>query len=410
MFAARSLATELADGSVSKNLVKTIEELEGLRAKIDIPKYLEWLGKRVGVAFTPLREAPQEINPYLNHGIRILYKPEYLNPSGSGKDRPVSFMLYYCKELGLLDGIKKITTAGYGNFIRSFPTILPFFDLDIVPEAYMGKILLGENRDLIDYLRSSGVMIHGCEDEYCPTSDSERGKAISLAYVEEKVHPETTRFFDQHGYFKPFDGLLNAAGYYFSLSPEVLHQTEGMQSLYYVSGQGTRGSLVGTGVGIKKMRREAKIIGLRQEEGGHIFGLRSLKELGKSDSLGWAEELCDMVYKISDKEAFATMKNLWEVGIPATPSGGGYIAGALRWAKKLYEDHREGAIVTLVFDSVEYYGSILRMWTPKILGINFQSYYETFEALKTQAYKEREEHVRKLKSGENQLFNLMITR
>jgi len=407
-FATSRLDNESDDISFNKNFVKTVEELEGLRTKIDVSKYLEWLGKRVGAAFTPLRKVPKEINPYSKNGIQILYKPEYLNPSGSGKDRPVSFMLFYYEKLGLLSGIKRITTAGFGNFIKSFPTILPFINPDIVPEAYISNILLGENEDFVHHLATSGVAIHGCVDGRCPTSDSERGKAIASAYVEEQVNPQTTRFFDQHGYLKPYDGLLNAAGYYFSLCPEILHQTEEIQNLYYVNGQGTRGSLVGAGVGIKKMRPESKIIGIRQEEGGHIFGLRSLRELGKSESLGWAEELCNMVYEISDKEAFVIMKNMWEIGIPATPSGGSYIAGALRWAKKLYEEHKEGAIITLVFDSLEYYESILRVWTPRILGTSFESYCELFETLKAQAFKEREKHVRRLKSGKNQLFNSML--
>jgi cysteine synthase len=135
-----------------------------------------------------------------------------------------------------------------------------------------------------------------------------RGKAIANAYIEEQIE-ESVLMLDQHGVFKPFDGLLNAAGYYYSLAPEIVHQTTAMRNLYYVNGQGTRGSLVGTVAGLKKARPDTTIIGLRQQEEGHIFGLRSAKQLGKSDSLGTAEELCDLVYDITDREAYSTWIN-----------------------------------------------------------------------------------------------------
>lgn len=51
-------------------------------------------------------------------------------------------------------------------------------------------------------------------------------------------------------------------------------------------------------------------------------------------------------------------------GVPATPSGGGYVAGALKLADELKGGEN---IVTFVFDSLEFYQSILNVWIPKIL-------------------------------------------
>lgn len=351
-------------------------------------------------------QLPEDVNPYAKDSIQILYKPEYLNRGGSGKGRPVSFMLYYYKELGKLDRIEYITTAGFGNFIRSLAELCPFVNPNITLVTYMSDILVDENKDLIDYLETKGVLIVGCRDDRCPTTNMERGQAIARAHAHEKAYPLTTLFLDQHAVFKPFDGILNAAGYYYTLAPEILHQIKETTNLYYVNGQGTRGSLVGTATRLKKEKPEIKIVGLRQQEDGHIFGLRSLKELGKSETLGKAEELCDDVYEISDREAYLTMKKLWEVDIPATPSGGSYVAGALRKAKELKRKNKEGTIVTLIFDSLDYYKNILKKWIPKILDSNLD--LKTFESLRIKAQKEREEHIKKLKMGENELFNLMI--
>ena len=206
---------------------------------------------------------------------------------------------------------------------------------------------------------------------------------------------------DQHGVFKPLDGLLNAAGYYYSLVPEILCQTSGMKNLYYVNGQGTRGSLVGTAAGLKKSNRGIKIVGLRQLEDGHIFGLRSKQQLGNSKSLGEAEELCDIVYEISDEEAYSTMINLWKVGIPATPSGGSYVAGSLRLASNLKGEKIN--IVTMIFDSIEFYKSILSLWVPKILSSKLD--IATFNVLKTNVLQERTSHIQRLSEGKNALYN-----
>lgn len=358
------------------------------------------MGKELGVGFTPLKEIPQEVNPYACNGVHIFYKPEFINNGGSGKGRPVSFMLRYYMMEGILNNVKTITTAGFGNFIRTLTDLLPLVNPNITPKAHMGKILLEENLDLLTYLRDKGALVDACDDGYCPTGDMYRGKAISNAFIEDQTEL-TTLMLDQHGVFKPLDGLLNAAGYYYSLVPEILCQTSGMKNLYYVNGQGTRGSLVGTAAGLKKSNRGIKIVGLRQLEDGHIFGLRSKQQLGNSKSLGKAEELCDIVYEISDEEAYSTMINLWKVGIPATPSGGSYVAGSLRLASNLKGEKIN--IVTMIFDSIEFYKSILSLWVPKILSSKLD--IATFNVLKTNVLQERTSHIQRLREGKNALYN-----
>ena len=132
--------------------------------------------------------------------------------------------------------------------------------------------------------------------------------------------------------------------------------------------------------------------------GGHIFGLRSNKQFGKSNSLGVAESICEKTYEISDEEAYRTMVDLWNVGIPASPSGGGYIAGALRLAGDLKKKGREGTIVTLIFDSLELYEGILTLWMPRILKHNLVPLRETFSNLRESVKKEREKHLASIKN------------
>jgi len=405
---AQTVLVERLDNVNFDSLYSIRKSLEEFRAQLDIVQYRRWLSQELGIGCTPLQEVPEELNPYAKDSIQIFYKPEYLNRGGSGKARSVSFMLFYYKQLGLLNGIKKITTAGFGNFIRTLADILPYIAPEIVPHAYMGRELLRENKDLVEALINADVVLNGCEDNRCPTNDMERGKAITYAYVDEQVEPETVLFLDQHGVYKPEVGLLNAAGYYYSMASEIVNQLDTTTKFYYVNGEGTRGSLVGTAVRLKTMRPNTEVIGLRQQEDGNIFGLRSLSQLGRSNSLGQAENLTNAIYKISDHEAYCTMTKLWDVDIPATPSGGSYIAGALRKAAELKKENKEGIIVTLLFDSIDYYRNILGIWLPQVLGkaLNF----ETFETLRTIAFNERTTHIKKLIAGENELFRDFLIR
>ncbi|MEE9509795.1 MAG: PLP-dependent lyase/thiolase [Candidatus Bathyarchaeia archaeon] len=398
----RRLKFKTPEAAESSFLSETINELERLKNEVGVKNYLRWSGGELGVGFTPLLELPLEVNPHINKDIHIFYKPEFLNYGGSGKGRPVSFMLYYYLKKGILNDLKMITTAGFGNFMRALTELIPLIHPTITPKAHMGQILVEENTDFIKYLHDRGAVIDACDDGYCPTGDMDRGKAISNAFIEEQINPNVLML-DQHAVYKPLDGLLNAAGY-FGLALEILYQTSSMENLYYVNGEGTRGSLVGIAAGLRKARPNTQIIGLRQKEGGHIFGLRSKNQLGKSESLGRAEELCNAVYEISDYEAYATMIRLWMAGVPATPSGGSYVAGALKLADELKGGEN---IVTLVFDSLEFYQSILNVWIPKILGSKLDA--TVFNDLKTQVLQERATHISRLKKGENRLYNSLMT-
>ena len=244
--------------------------MERLKSEVDVKNYLQWSGGELGVGFTPLLELPLEVNPHIKRDIHVFYKPEFLNYGGSGKERPVSFMLYYYLKKGILNDLKMITTAGFGNFMRALTELIPLICPTITPKAHMGQILVEENVDFIKYLQDMGAVIEACDDGYCPTGDMDRGKAISNAFIEEKMSPKVL-ILDQHAVYKPHDGLLNAAGY-FRLALEILYQTSSIENLYYVNGEGTRGSLVGIAAGLRRARSNTQIIGFRQQEGGHIFG------------------------------------------------------------------------------------------------------------------------------------------
>ena len=113
--------------------------MERLKNEVGVKNYLRWSGRELGVGFTPLLELSLEVNPHINKDIHIFYKPEFLNYGRSGKGRPVSFMLYYYLKKGILNDLKMITTAGFGNFMRALTELIPLIRPAITPKAHMGS-------------------------------------------------------------------------------------------------------------------------------------------------------------------------------------------------------------------------------------------------------------------------------
>jgi len=369
---------------------------------VEISKYIEWAYQQ-NIGLTEMAEIPSEINSYAKHGIHILYKKEYTNPGGNAKDRPASFMLYIYKQLGLLDGKERITIAGAGNFAKSVAIIHKKIAPDIkIIESRMGNVAIERNPDLISALEREGITIIGCKDTQCPSVLSEddkpieRGKAITDSWMEEAINPTTTVFLDQHGFWKPFDAVLNTAAYYYTLGPEVIEQVKelfGNIDFEFCQGMGTRGSLMGTAVSFLRNNPRTKILAHIPKSEGQTatfqFGFRTKEELGKAYTLGLVEKLCERVYETSDREAAKAFVALLENKIPACPSFAGNIDACLKRAEELRKKGKEGIIITLAFDGPYHYRGFLERTLPPLLGIKFGKYSKEFEDVLSLAYKEK---------------------
>jgi cysteine synthase len=370
---------------------------------IKISKYIEWTCQR-GIGQTEIAELPEEINPYAKHGIYILYKKEYTNPGGNAKDRSASFMLWVYNQLGLLDEKERITIAGAGNFAKS----IAIYAKEISPhikriESRMGYVAIERNPDLIEELDRLGVTIVGCKDTQCPSvvtesgKPVERGKAITDSWIEEVTNPTTTVFLDQHGFWKSFDAILNTAGYYYTLGPEIINQIKklfGDVPFEFCQGMGTRGSLIGTSVRLLKNDSRTKIFAhIPKSKNGaptFQFGLRTREELGIAHTLDSVNKICDRIYETSDKDAAKMFITLLEYRIPACPSFAGNIVACLKRAKELYKEGKDGVIVTLAFDGPYHYKRFLEKTLPSLLKKDeFSKYSTAFEDVVSIAEKEK---------------------
>lgn len=365
---------------------------------IKISEYKEW-AYRNKIGRTDMVKLPEGINPY--DGIDILYKKENTNPSGSGKDRSASFMLYYYKELGFLDGKDELGTSSSGNFGLALLECSRFAQLKS-PEkiagdkkivAYMGTPAIERNPDFISYFKKRGGIIRECDDTQCPsvpTADNEPmqgGGAIMEALKEEFLFRETKSIcFEQHGAWKRFDAALNSAAYYYTLAPEIIEQVKefGDVHIEFCQGVGTGGSFSGTSRWLLEKNpcinsfSYIPIPDRKNPKETIQLGLRTKEQRGETYIIKSIDKLCKTVYEAPDKKVAQTFITLLENGIPACLSFAANVYICLERAKELDGNGIEAKIITVNFNSLQYYWAILEKTFPR-LGIKPGKYAELFE-------------------------------
>lgn len=363
--------------------------------RLALPKFYSWL-RRLGIGFTPVIRIPKRINPF-DESIPILAKLEYTNFGESVKARPFAMMYYRNLISGKLNNRVRAIAATSGNFGLAGSFLLgDKCDLTV----YMSEKAVKENRGLTRKLQENKTKIETFSDRYCPTVAAKRGEAIAAARYVEKTDLGAINY-DQ------YDDIGNPLSHFLTTAPEIHHQTNG-RITHFVASLGTCGTILGCDYYLRETIPRIKLIGLIPQENHHQLGLRSREELGATRFFKEAKELCDKIIEISDRDAYTTMMNLWNVGIPAGISSGTNCYGALRVAEELCDKDEKGLIVTLIPDSCENYGEFLRMHLHSITGIYFDGdIYRKFEKLSIKAQREREEHVLLLKTQKTALFKAL---
>ncbi len=372
-----------------------LEEFRRCAADLELQNFYRWL-KNAGIGFTPLARLPKQVNPFDDH-VSIFAKLEYTNYAESIKARPFAMMHYLNLLSGRANDKSKAVAATSGNFGLAGSYLLrDKFDFTV----NMSEKAVKENSDLTAKLQKNKTKIETFSDRYCPTVGAKRGEAIAAARYVEKID-STVINYDQ------YDDAGNPLAHYLTTGPEICHQTNG-RITHFVASLGTCATMIGCGYFLKKILPEIRIVGLVPQEGHHQLGLRSKDELGATRFYKEAKKLCNSIIEVSDKDAYSTMLNLWTAGVPAGISSGTNCFGALKVAEKLCDEKHGGLIVTLIPDSCENYGSFLQAHLYNITGAKFDGkLFKKFGKLKTEAQKERDEHISPLSAGKNTLFETL---
>lgn len=270
--------------------------------------------------------------------VKILAKIEYLNPSGSIKDRIAKYMIEKAEEKGLLKPGYSIVEATSGNtgiafsFVSTVKKYQMFVCLPETMSAERPKIMKQYGANVI--LTPGDEFIEGCVR-----------KAKEMARKPKFWMPSQ------------FTNMDNVAAHRETTGKEILIQTGGKVDAF-VAGVGTGGTLMGVAEALRERNSNVKIFGVEPEGGGITTSTKPHRIEGIGD--GFIPEIVDMSkvnewIVISDEDAIRMAKHLAkEYGLFVGISSGGNIFASLQVAKRL---GKEKTIVTVLPDSADRYYS-----------------------------------------------------
>lgn len=281
----------------------------------------------------------------------IFVKPEYLNPSGSLKDRIALKMIQNAEQKGDLKPGYTILESSTGNtgIALSFVGCLKGYKV-IIYETTPGKI--GEEKRKI-------MRGYGADVRCLPPEELAKMKERSVAGAEverpgrqmcldlERSHPD-------YWWARQFSNPANVLAHH-DTGKEILEQTDGKVDVFIAS-IGTGGTLKGIAEILKRENPGIRIIGLQPASSNRriIPGQpypRSEIDGGIIADMVQVPNLIDEVVMVCDEEAVATTHLLWREGLFAGMSSGANMLIALREAQK-----KGGAnIVTVLADSADRY-------------------------------------------------------
>lgn len=271
----------------------------------------------------------------------VLAKAEYLNPSGSIKDRVAQYIIQEAEKRGDLRkgmAIAEATSGNTGIAVAMVGLILGYPVSIIMPEN-----MSEERKKIIRALQAELILT--------PKKDNMAGAVAELTRMRRK----NPNLFVPDQFCNPDNNLAH----YHGTAPEIWEDTDGRVDVL-VSGVGSGGSLMGIGSFLKERNPDLKVVAVEPKNNsallGHEPGLHKIEGIGDGfipDILD--PSIIDTVMEVSDEDAIETARQLSsEKGLLVGISSGANIRGALMAAQLYGRDKR---IVTVLPDAIDRYFS-----------------------------------------------------
>jgi cystathionine beta-synthase len=277
--------------------------------------------------------------------VEVIAKLEYMNPSGSIKDRMVRYMLKHAKENNKLDAGRVVeSSSGNTGAALAMACAVQQLECEIsVPDH--------TSVEKIKRISAYGAKVHACpSDVPGDHPDSYYSKAEGLAQRTNAFHLDQYR------------SELNREAHYFDTAPELWEQLSGRID-YFVCGVGSGGTISGIGKYLKERNPKIRVIGIEPNGSayhsavGHEpsnIGFRTIIEgLGKPKPAKSCDlSVIDDVIQVPDSLSLEYCHRLArDEGILVGGSSGSVTAGVA----KLLERVSHGRIVTIFPDSGVFY-------------------------------------------------------
>lgn len=271
-----------------------------------------------------------------------LLKLEYLNPTGSVKDRAALKMIEDAEKNGKLRPGAVIIEPTSGN---------TGIGLASVAAAKGYKVIL-TMPDTMSVERRKLLAVYGAEIVLTPGADGMRG---SIEKAEELAAAMENSFIPAQ-----FDNPSNPQAHLETTGPEIYEQTNGEIDLF-VAGIGTGGTITGTAQYLKAKKPEICVVGVEPASSPLITegrsGAHGLQGIGANFiPANYKADLVDAVLTITEEEAYAAAKTLAKTeGILVGITAGAALAAAVQLLKK--PEHTGKTLVALLPDSGDRYYS-----------------------------------------------------
>jgi cysteine synthase B len=274
------------------------------------------------IGHTPIVEIPR-MSP--NPNVRIYAKLEFMNPTGSVKDRIARYLVEDLEQRGLLGPESIILEPTSGNTGIALAMIGR-------RKGYRVALVMPDN---VTNERRQMAALFGAEVIDSPGALGSNG-AIELA---KHLISKDSRFVMPYQY----GNEANPRAHYETTGPEILADCPEVD--VFVAGLGTGGTLMGVARYFRERKPDVRIVAAEPMPGEKVQGLRSLDE-------GFVPEILDLSqldakYLVSNRDAIAALRDLvFREGIFGGPSCGAVLVAAAREAQLM----SSGTIVALLPD------------------------------------------------------------
>jgi cysteine synthase B len=267
-------------------------------------------------------------------GRTLLAKAEFLNPSGSVKDRAARAMLLEGLRTGRLTRDRIVIDATSGN--TGIAYALMGAALGLAVTLCMPGNASRERKEMIMAYGASIIEtdpLEGSDGAYLAA------KAKVAAAPERYFHPDQ------------YDNPANPQAHYETTGPEILAQTGGAVT-HFTTGMGTSGTFMGVTRFLKERIPAVRAISVQPD--GPFHGIEGTKHMASTIKPGiYDETAADDTVLVSTEAAYAMVRRLArEEGILVGISSGANVHAALTLAHSLPMGSR---IVTILCDSGDRY-------------------------------------------------------
>lgn len=289
---------------------------------------------------TPLMELKNYAGQAGIEGVRLLAKLEYLNPTGSVKDRAALRMILDAEADGSLKpgaAVIEPTSGNTGIGLAAIAAVRGYRVILTMPET-----MSEERRKLL--------AAYGADIVLTPGEEGMAGAIRKAQELKEQIP----------GAFIPgqFDNPSNAKAHYLTTGPEIWEDTDGRVDLF-VAGVGSGGTITGVGRYLKEKAPAVRVVAVEPAGSavlsGGKAGAHGLQGIGAGFVPSVLDtEICDEVIPVWEEDAYAAGRRLAaQEGILAGISSGAALHAAQILAGR--PENQGKTIVVLLPDSGDRY-------------------------------------------------------